>query len=273
MKPEFFCRADIPAFIDLAQHENWVVEAWELEFLIDSFPEGCLVEREASGKAIAFVTSLLHSRSGWIGNLIVDSCHRGNGLGEKLFLAALKVLQDAGAETIWLTASRMGMKLYEKHGFSPIDTIQRWVGNGSGVFSTATNTPVLPSAAVVSLDALPWGDRREQLLSTVMGRGESIVIKDGFVTLQPCGKGRFQFGPFVALNQDVADGLIAVAQNKIMKNQTIYIDSPVSNNVATLLFKNNSFRVAGSNELMYWGKTPEYHSEQLYGLATMGSCG
>jgi len=273
MKPELFCSADIPAFIEMAQHENWVVETWELEFLIESFPTGCLVEREASGKSIAFVTSLRHNRSGWIGNLIVGSSHRGRGLGEKLFLAALKGLQDAGAETVWLTASSMGMKLYEKHGFSRVDTIQRWVGSGGGSFATATSINEPPSPLVFPLDALPWGDRRELLLQTVMGRGESIITKDGFVTLQPSGKNRFQLGPFVALNQAAAATLLALAHKKIMEDTAIYIDSPASNNIASQLLKNSSFRVAGSNELMFWGKTPDYRSELLYGLATMGSCG
>jgi hypothetical protein len=32
-------------------------------------------------------------------------------------------------------------------------------------------------------------------------------------------------------------------------------------------------RISGNNDLMYAGKKPHYHSEYLFGLATMGSCG
>lgn len=273
MKPEPFRIADIPAFIALAHDENWIAERWEPEFLLDLFPAGCLAARNDEGQGVAFVTSMRHRRSGWIGNLIVLKEFRGRGVGEKLFQGALDALLDAGVETVWLTASKMGMKLYEKHGFSRIDTIQRWVGRGRVALRAATSTPVLPSAAVLSLDALPWGDRREELLSAVMGRGESIIKKNGFVTLQPCGKGRFQLGPFVALNPDVVVELLFAAHDRIMNGNTICIDSPASNNVASRLWKSNGFRVGGSNELMYWGKTPDYRPELLFGLATMGSCG
>ena len=48
-----------------------MAEAWEFEFLLEVFPQGCFCIRDDSGKGIAFVTSIRHGRSGWIGNLIV----------------------------------------------------------------------------------------------------------------------------------------------------------------------------------------------------------
>lgn len=273
MKPEPFSRGDIPGFLALAHGEGWIAEQWELDFLLEAFPEGCLVVRDDGGSAIGFVTSLVHHRSAWIGNLIIAEEHRGKGLGELLFMAAAKALQDADCRTIWLTASKMGMSLYEKHGFMRIDTIQRWAGEGRiGRGTSCVKGSDAVSGAVVSLDALTWGDRRELLLSAVMKRGESLVIKDGFATLQPCGD-RFQLGPFVALNELIAADLLASVLHTKLKGATMYLDAPSSNRSALKLFNRNDFRVAGSNELMYFGEKPAYRPELLYGFATMGSCG
>ena len=274
MKLEPFGAHDTQSFLLLAGAEGWVAERWELDFLLDVFPEGCLVVRDEAGEAIGCVTALVHDHSGWIGNLIVAGKHRGQGIGERLFVGALQALQMAGVETVWLTASKMGMSLYEKHGFTRIDTIIRWVGAGRSHRDKSTAIKVNGTApdGAVSLDARAWGDRRELLLSTVMGRGESLTGTDGFATVQPCGD-RFQLGPFVAMNPQKAAELLESAQRMVPAGATTCLDAPVSNRSALLLFNRRHLRIAGTNELMYFGTRPEYRPELLYGLATMGSCG
>ena len=121
---------DIVTFLALSAAERWVAELWEFELLLAEFPQGCFTARGDNGEIVGFVTSFCHLRSGWIGNLIVRPKHRGSGVGKALFRKTLEALRVAGAETIWLTASKSGMPLYEKHGFIRVDTIIRWVGTG-----------------------------------------------------------------------------------------------------------------------------------------------
>ncbi len=269
-----FHAVDITDFLNLALREQWVVEAWEFEFLLSEFPEGCFSALTESGETAGHVTSLLHERSGWIGNLIVAVEFRGKGLGEALFNKALVALQDAGAQTIWLTASPEGRSLYEKHGFKKIDSIIRWTGSGRqrhAGHELQSETSVLSESAK-KIDYHVWGDRRDALLLTTVARGGLLDEQSGFMVTQACGNS-VQFGPFAAFDSLTAERLLNTALGKIPFGSKIYLDSPVSNHAALRMFNRRGLRIAGKTELMYAGTKPEYCAELLYGLATMGSCG
>lgn len=274
MTPEPFCIDDIPAFLSLAWAEGWIAARWELEFLLQEFPSGCLILRDDAGIAIGFITSCVHTKSAWIGNLIIVPTHRGKGFGQLLFMAALNALHNAQCQTIWLTASKMGMGIYEKHGFNRIDTIQRWAGRGKSddcKRNKVAESP--PIESLMEIDQRVWGDNREKLLHKVINRGESISSNGGFITIQPCGESHFQLGPFDAMNAIEAEKLFLLAEKQVPKESIIYIDAPSSNMSASLIFKNNHLKIIGTTEEMYWGKRAEHHPQLLYGLATMGSCG
>jgi ribosomal protein S18 acetylase RimI-like enzyme len=274
MNIEPFKADDIAAFLRLAARENWVAEQWEFEFLLRTFPIGCFAARDDNGELIGFVTALLHGRSGWIGNLIVDGQFRGRGVGENLFVRSFKLLCESGAETVWLTASKSGLALYQKHGFGSIDTIIRWVGSGRqrhpGHEQPSDRNDISPS--VCDIDCLAWGDRRNVLLEETVERGSLMADESGFIVVQHSGEAR-QFGPFAALDSAAAERLFYSALRTIPLGSKIYLDSPASNRAALRMFNRRRLRMAGTNELMYAGKRPEYRPELLYGLATMGSCG
>jgi ribosomal protein S18 acetylase RimI-like enzyme len=274
MTIEPFRKEDIAIFLGLAASERWVAEQWEFDFLLSSFPAGCLCGRDEAGKGIGFVTSLRHERSGWIGNLIVSAEYRGRGIGEALFLRAVHALREAGADTVWLTASKTGRSIYEKHGFAAIDTIVRWTGFGRQRHAEHDPKPgsavTTPSAS--GIDNQAWGDRRDTLLAATVGRGKLLIEESGFLVIQPCGNAK-QFGPFSAQDNSTAEHLFDAALHTIPLGTKVCLDAPASNRAALLLFNRRRMRIAGTNELMYAGIKPEYRPELLYGLATMGSCG
>ncbi|HEX9078883.1 MAG TPA: GNAT family N-acetyltransferase [Desulfuromonadaceae bacterium] len=274
MTIEPFSRDDIPTFLDLAATEGWVAEAWEFDFLLAAFPEGCFCARDDAGEGIAFVTSLRHGRSGWIGNLIVRADYRGRGIGEALFMRTLNALGEAGVETFWLTASKLGKSLYEKHGFSSIDTIIRWTGFGrkrhGGHDPHEESDEAVTSVSAIDYQA--WGDRRDALLAATVGRGRLLLRDSAFLVIQPCGDAR-QFGPFSALDGATAEHLLDDALLAVPSTARVYLDSPASNRGALRHLNRRRMRISGSNELMYAGSKPDYRPEFIYGLATMGSCG
>jgi len=269
MTIEPFRKEDVPRFLGLAAAENWVAEPWEFDFLLSTFPAGCLAVRDETNVAIGFVTSLRHDASGWIGNLIVDRRHRGRGVGEALFLGALDSLRDAGVGTFWLTASNMGKALYEKHGFNSTDTIIRWTGT---VGAPTGPVPVVTGMWDAGLDRLGWGDRRDGLLTATSRRGAVLAGDAAFAVIQPCGRA-VQVGPFSALSPDRAAGLLDKALNSLTFGMTVYIDAPACNHTAVSLLQERGFWDHGTNVLMYAGVKPAYRPEYIYGLATMGSCG
>jgi ribosomal protein S18 acetylase RimI-like enzyme len=274
MTIEPFSTDDIAPFLKLAAAENWVAEPWEFEFLLSRFPRGCFAARGDNGETAGFVTSLRHDRSGWIGNLIVAAEYRGQGIGERLFSAALEALRSAGVETFWLTASKSGKSLYEKHGFSSIDTIVRWVGTGRQRIETfdCLSGGDISNISMSSIDCRAWGDRRDALLATTAGRGRLLFYESGFAVIQSCGSAR-QFGPFTAMDVGIAENIFETALRTVPNGTRIYLDAPVSNRAALGLYNRRRLRIAGTNELMYTGTKPDYRPEFIFGLATMGSCG
>lgn len=274
MTIEPFRKEDIATFLELATSEGWLADPWEFDFLLTEFPAGCLCVRDESGKGIGFVTALRHERSGWIGNLIVSMNYRGQGVGEALFLRALQALREAGADTVWLTASKQGQSLYEKYGFTTVDTIIRWTGTGRQQH-TANSLPTgcdCFATSAGSIDSQAWGDRRDALLAATVGRGMLLLQESGFMAIQPCGSA-MQFGPFSALDDTTAKYLFDAALGTVPNGTKVHLDSPASNRSALRMFNRRRMRIAGTTELMYAGKKPDYRPEYLFCLATMGSCG
>ena len=274
MAIEPFNREDIGSFLDLAAAEGWLVDPWECDFLLAAFPTGCLCVRNGSGAGVAFVTAVRYEHSGWIGNLIVAWQHRGQGIGGALFLRTLQILREAGADTVWLTASKQGQSLYEKHGFKVTDTINRWSGTGRQRHQEhpPRTDGDCSEMSVGHIDCRVWGDRRDVLLAATIGRGTLLNNQSGFVVMQPCGSAT-QFGPFSALDDKGGESLLDAALCTVPGGVTVYLDAPASNRSALRLFNRNRMRITGTTELMYAGKRPDFHPEYLYGLATMGSCG
>jgi ribosomal protein S18 acetylase RimI-like enzyme len=269
-----FTNNDVTAFLELAAQENWVAGEWEFTFLLSRFPQGCFTAIGKAGAAKGFVTSLLHERSGWIGNLIVADHYRGSGIGTALFRKALEALQSAGAETIWLTASKAGVPLYERHGFRAIDSIFRWIGTGRQRHEAHISITPHEKLATTSYlrDAEAWSDRRQALLDVTADRGTLFQKGPGFIVRQPSG-GDMQLGPFLAEDAAGAECLFDEAIWGVSPATKIVLDAPASNHAALRLFKRRRMKIAGSSMLMYAGKKPAYRAEWIYGLATMGSCG
>lgn len=269
-----FDRCMIPCFLELARADGWVADHWEFEFLLSVSAGGCLCAVSPGGEGVGFVTSLRHDRSGWIGNLIVGEGHRGRGVGRMLFNGALENLRSHGVETVWLTASAMGKKLYERHGFRTIDTVRRWkmVSCEPRAAVRAVTNPLQALALCLDLDTLAWGDRREGLLQAILARGEAFASDRGHLVVQR-GEGGVQVGPFATMDEHRATELLERAVSLVPEGVEIFIDAPASNMMAERLFMDIGFRNTGSTELMYAGQRPEYRPELLFGLATMGSCG
>lgn len=258
----------VPLFLAQAQKEGWRCEEREFRFVLKVFPSGCWVARK-EGRVSGFVTSIKYQRSGWIGNLLVRQRHRGHGIGRMLMARALASLDDAGASTIWLTASEAGRPLYEKLGFVARDRVVRW--RGRGIAASVTAQDLVDRPRVEELDRLGWGDNRSLILDDVLEHGALLENDGGYCVMQKVADG-FQLGPWGCKTKDQATDLLDRAL-ALAGSGEVVLDSPESNLVAASILEKAGLNPSGRTVLMYRGATPAYQPELIYALASMGSMG
>jgi ribosomal protein S18 acetylase RimI-like enzyme len=269
MKIDRFRHEDMDTFLHLASAENWICGRGEFNFLLRHFPQGCLAVR-MDGAPVAFITSIKYGKSAWIGNLVVRKEMRGKGIGSSLMKRALADLVDAGARTVWLTASEAGKRIYERSGFAVIDMVKRWFGMGTGGLDVEPGE--VSTTDILAMDHSGWGDMRESILTEFLEQGTVMVCNGGFLIGQPA-EGCMQLGPWGAVGRHTAKQLLDAARIRAGDGTRIFLDAPVRNVDAAVLLHSRGFTLGGSALLMYLGEKPAYDPTRIYALASMGSMG
>ena len=182
--------------------------------------------------------------------------------------SAVSALLTAGVKTVWLTASEKGAGLYRRLGFTQIDTINRWSGQGS--LNRSLKPAPLEIESVRAVDRVGWGDWREALLKATCGRGRLYTSSGGFLCCQQWEFGT-QIGPWGCLIGKQAGQLLD--QALAAGDERLFLDVPAGNFAAGTLLAMRGFAVTGSNLLMYLGDDPPYRPGNIYALASMGSMG
>jgi len=266
---DLFRHEDMDPFLHLASAENWICDRWEFAFLLRHFPQGCLAAR-MDDAPVAFITSIKYGKSGWVGNLVVRKELRGKGIGSALMKRTLATLVDAGARTIWLTASEAGKSIYERSGFIVADMVKRWFGIGTA--GSYVEPGDIFATDILAMDHSGWGDMRECLFTELLERGTVTVKSGGFLIGQPCN-GSMQLGPWGALGRNTAIELLDCARIRAGEGTRVFLDAPVRNIDAAEILHSRGFVLGGSALLMYLGEKPAYDPTRIYALASMGSMG
>jgi hypothetical protein len=215
------------------------------------------------------VTAVSYERSGWIGNLLVRPELRHRGIGKSLMNEAIASLEHSGMKTVWLTASPSGKPLYERLGFRAIDEVDRWLGDGFAV-TLPPDRHVLTDRHK-ELDMAGWGDRRELLLTALVGEGETIVGQDAFLVTRKIGE-LHQIGPWGG-TADAAGALFKQFVASITGGERICLDVPRRNRELECFLERQGLKKNGCTVLMYRGATPSYRPELIGACASMGSMG
>ena len=101
----------------------------ELDQIIRSDASMILIAESNNNEIVGTMTLVIfHIPTGlraWIEDVVVDSSHRGEGIGKKLNQEALQIAQKAGAKTVELTsrpARESANRLYQDLGFQKRET-------------------------------------------------------------------------------------------------------------------------------------------------------
>lgn len=152
----------------------------------------------------------------WIGMVLTRKAWRGRGLGTGLLKACIAQL-EADGRTAWLDATPAGEPIYRGLGFQPIDTYQRWQGNGRGVGSP--NAGSANPAAVDVANAAFGADRTAFLLSLAERCPAAHRVAGDVASFGRDGRIATQIGPVVGSNEasiiELVDAAIAALDGPV----------------------------------------------------------
>ncbi|MCI0556823.1 MAG: GNAT family N-acetyltransferase [Anaerolineae bacterium] len=204
---------DIPAAVRLKDAAGWNQTAADWKRFLSASPEGCFVA-ECEGRVVGTSATIVYEgRFAWIGMVVIDPQHRGQGMGTALLEHAIRYLDSQSVPCMKLDATPEGKPLYKKFGFVSEYDIERWMLKRQPNENVAGKAPV-EIGEVLRLDREVFGADRGGLLNslnetrpdfTLVVRQETKVA--GY-TFGRSGSRADQLGPWIACNEEVAAKLL-----------------------------------------------------------------
>ncbi|MHB8815470.1 MAG: GNAT family N-acetyltransferase [Steroidobacteraceae bacterium] len=208
--------ADLAEGLRLTQAESWAyrLEDWSFHYRLGRGWVACDADGRVVGTAIWWPYG---EQFATVGLIVVDRHHQGKGIGRQLMNA---VIEEAGARTLQLVATRAGTRLYEQCGFRERDAIcQRQgipvaaalpAGAGGADLHPVTNADI---STIAQWDANAFGTQRAHVIAAVLESGEGILASRhghlaGYALARPAGRGT-TLGPVVAEDEALAIEMIA----------------------------------------------------------------
>jgi GNAT superfamily N-acetyltransferase len=229
--------------VDITQKEGWGFVRSDFQRIFAHTPGGGFVAT-AGGKRVGMLTTMCHGRTCWIGNVVVDSGHRGGGIGAHLVRAALDFAGQKGMRRVALLSRERTADFYDRMGFC---RDARYVGLGgipdasAGHPGVVSVTPAL-LAEVIVLDREACDEERRRLLERLaidFGRFFLVFVEEGrvlgFIVGKP-GQGVVDVGPWVCRRRrpDVARALLLALAARTWKRLEIYVPAGRRRAVAML---------------------------------------
>ena len=262
---------DWETFSALAVAENWRVPRSESGLFQGSWSEHAYVLEDDG--FCGLVTAVAYEKSAWIGNLLVPHHRRGKGYGTHLFKAVFAGLVEQGMTSIWLTASDQGRGIYEREGFTVVDSVERWVLPSQRGSLGQKATTHHPDEGLLHADALVWGENRKSLLSELCNIGK-IFSAGGAIALLQQGQDFQVLGPWYShgadpsANQELLQRIVASRDPAV----EIVIDYLTSSQIQPFC-KTVGFQYSGQSVMMVYGDAKGVRLKNLVSLASLGSIG
>ncbi len=257
-------KADVPSGMRLKELAGWNQTAADWERFLEASPRGCFVA-ESEGEVWGTVTTLVYeARFGWVGMVLVDPVHRGQGTGTRLLHKAIEYLDALGIATIKLDATPKGKPIYEKLGFVTEYEIERWALGGHTPMTKPTSTSGLQLSESVSLkeilavDRDAFGADRSALLHSLhRGAPEftaALYLQGSLAgyTLGRRGSRADQMGPWMARSEAAAHQLLSAFLARSAR-EIILVDCMKASPFAARLLQSAGFEFSRPLTRMYRG--------------------
>jgi GNAT superfamily N-acetyltransferase len=239
-------RCMIPADVDLGmrlkEQAHWNQTPADWRRFLAMQPEGCFVA-EYAGVAAGTAVVCLFDSVAWIAMVLVEESLRGRGIGKTLLQRALDFVDERGVLSVRLDATALGQPLYERLGFTPQYSLDRYSGriSGEGPSALAGFRPARSEdyPPMIELDRSATGcDRGKFLLHLFQEQPEHTYVLEregqisGFSTVR-AGSRAWQLGPCIAEPQAGID-VLRHALGRLSGEQVL-LDVPIDNHQAAQL--------------------------------------
>lgn len=275
----------------LMRAEGWagMLHAWPALFALDPAGFYMLERNEAKLASISMVT-YPNIKLAYVGMYVVPKELRGQGFGRLIFEKVLEHTENTrGAVSIGLNCFSAMSPLYFKYKFQThtVDSIWKLTGH----FTTATKDTQYMNGISESIfnelanyDTCVFGDSRTKYLRgminkpntvTVLAKNHDQVLGYGIISqrdpAQPETNNSYRIGPLYASNQSIADEILQklIETVNLTDVQSVFIESPGSNQEATEILTRYGFKQAASLDKMYRGDPPKFAENQIFGYSSL----
>jgi GNAT superfamily N-acetyltransferase len=265
---------DIPEAMQLKDAAGWNQTRADWVRFLSASPEGCFVA-ESKGRVVGTSTSIVYEgRFAWIGMVIVDSQHRGQGIGTALLQRAVRCLDSRRVLCMKLDATPQGQPVYEKFGFVSEYDIERWMLKRQPAKNVATEDTSADFGDALPLDREIFGADRSTLLRSLTEAAPKFtrVARQGAEVAGYAfgrhGSRADHLGPWMARNAYVAamllDGFLHCSSREL-----VFVDCLPRNPFAVPLLRARSFEFSRPLTRMFRG-TNQYAGRPELLCAVLG---
>ncbi len=156
---------DFPFAIRLTDTMGWDLTEEDFKFAIDLEPGGCFIAL-VDGERVGIAMTIAFGEVGWIGNVIVESSYRNQGIGSRLVEHEVNYLRSRSVKTVGLYAYKHAVPLYKRLGFRSDSDFIVLEGEGTSKRRVGPTRRAEDGdlSSILALDSLCFGGSREKLL-------------------------------------------------------------------------------------------------------------
>jgi ribosomal protein S18 acetylase RimI-like enzyme len=271
-----FDRNDIPGIIDLSTLVNWDYDKYEIGTVMSSGK--IFGHKNSEGKIVSSAAIIPYDNNlASIGMVIVNKDFRGLGLGKE---ATQQCLDFVSSDTsIMLIATEEGKPLYEKMGFSIVDSVHKYLCDTYTAVKPLKNNGVSIDefnerdfTEILNIDKAAFGDKRSNFLHNRINQSKQcLVVKDnkgniigyGISILGPIN---LLLGPIVA--PDFQTAVLLLDRLAFRHQGKLRIDVPSGNEDFMLFLEQSGFKKVSNPPIMITNSVKMPHrNKTLFGVA------
>jgi GNAT superfamily N-acetyltransferase len=244
--PRLLTPDDISAAMALVDQAGWNQTPADWARFLDASPRGCFAV-DSGGRLVGTSATIVYGgRLAWVGMVIVDRDHRQRGLGRVLLETACAHLDRAGILSIKLDATPAGEPLYETHGFTREQQLERWELVREPASPASVDLRPISEEAL-ELDASVFGEDRRGLLRSLRDAAPDLAIEvadrsglSGYA-LGRRGLRADHIGPWMARDERTAEQILDAFLARSARSR-VFVDCVVAHPWARRILEARGFQ-------------------------------